>query len=36
MILKSVKIKRNAGLGAGVTVCLGMTIGKNFVIGVGR
>ncbi len=35
VILKSVKIKRNAWLGAGVTVCPGVTIGENSVIGAG-
>lgn len=35
IILKSVKIKRNAWLGAGVTVCPGVTIGENSVIGAG-
>ncbi|OPF52897.1 acetyltransferase [Clostridium baratii] len=35
VILKSVKIRRNAWLGAGVTVCPGVTIGENSVIGAG-
>ena len=35
VILKGVKIKRNAWLGAGVTVCPGVTIGENSVIGAG-
>ncbi|MNM60571.1 putative acetyltransferase [compost metagenome] len=35
VILKAVKIKRNAWLGAGVTVCPGVTIGENSVIGAG-
>ena len=35
VILKSVKIKRNAWLGAGVTICPGVTIGENSVIGAG-
>jgi acetyltransferase-like isoleucine patch superfamily enzyme len=35
VILKSVKIKRNAWIGAGVTVCPGVTIGENSVIGAG-
>ena len=35
VILKSVKIKHNAWLGAGVTVCPGVTIGENSVIGAG-
>ncbi|KMT22517.1 sugar O-acetyltransferase [Clostridium cylindrosporum] len=35
VILKSVKIKRNVWLGAGVTVCPGVTIGENSVIGAG-
>ncbi|MBN7576826.1 acetyltransferase [Clostridium sp. 2-1] len=35
VILRSVKIKRNAWLGAGVTVCPGVTIGENSVIGAG-
>lgn len=35
VILKTVKIKRNAWLGAGVTVCPGVTIGENSVIGAG-
>lgn len=35
VILKSVKIRRNAWIGAGVTVCPGVTIGENSVIGAG-
>lgn len=35
VILKSVKIKRNAWLGAGTIVCPGVTIGENSVIGAG-
>jgi len=35
VILKSVKIKRNAWIGAGVTVCPGVTIGENSIIGAG-
>lgn len=35
VILKSVKIIRNAWIGAGVTVCPGVTIGENSVIGAG-
>jgi len=35
VILRSVKIKRNAWLGAGVTVCPGVTIGENSVVGAG-
>ena len=35
VILKGVKIKHNAWLGAGVTVCPGVTIGENSVIGAG-
>ena len=35
VILKSVKIRRNAWLGAGVTVCPGVTIGENSIIGAG-
>jgi acetyltransferase-like isoleucine patch superfamily enzyme len=35
VILKSVKIKRNAWIGAGVTVCPGVTIGENSVVGAG-
>lgn len=35
VILKGIKIKRNAWLGAGVTVCPGVTIGENSVIGAG-
>lgn len=35
VILKPVKIKRNAWLGAGATVCPGVTIGENSVVGAG-
>jgi acetyltransferase-like isoleucine patch superfamily enzyme len=35
VILKSVKIKRNAWIGAGATICPGVTIGENSVIGAG-
>ncbi|MBY0754089.1 sugar O-acetyltransferase [Clostridium sardiniense] len=35
VILKSVKIRSNAWLGSGVTVCPGVTIGENSVIGAG-
>lgn len=33
--LKRVKIKRNAWIGAGATICPGVTIGENAVIGAG-
>jgi len=33
--LKSVKIRRNVWLEAGVTICPGVTIGENSVIGAG-
>lgn len=35
VILKSVKIKYNAWIGAGATICPGVTIGENSVIGAG-
>ncbi|MBM6839897.1 sugar O-acetyltransferase, partial [Clostridium saudiense] len=35
VILKSVKIKRNAWIGAGAIICPGVTIGENSVIGAG-
>lgn len=35
VILKSVKIKRNAWVGAGAVICPGVTIGENSVIGAG-
>ncbi len=35
VILKSVKIKCNAWIGAGATICPGVTIGENSVIGAG-
>ena len=35
VILKSVKIRRNAWIGAGATVCPGVTIGENSIIGAG-
>ena len=35
VIIKSVKIKHNAWIGAGAIICPGVTIGKNSVIGAG-
>lgn len=35
VIVRSVKIKRNAWIGAGATICPGVTIGENSVIGAG-
>lgn len=35
VILKKVKIKRNAWIGAGSVICPGVTIGENSVIGAG-
>jgi acetyltransferase-like isoleucine patch superfamily enzyme len=35
VILKRIKIKRNAWIGAGVTICPEVTIGENSVIGAG-
>ena len=35
VILKGVKIRRNAWIGAGVIICPGVTIGENSVIGAG-
>lgn len=35
VILKSVKVKRNAWIGAGAIICPGVTIGENSVIGAG-
>lgn len=35
VILKKVRIKRNAWIGAGSTICPGVTIGENCVIGAG-
>ena len=35
VILKSVKIKRNAWIGAGAIICPGITVGENSVIGAG-
>lgn len=35
VIIKSVKIKRNAWIGAGAIICPGVTVGENSVIGAG-
>ncbi|MGL4850586.1 MAG: DapH/DapD/GlmU-related protein [Clostridium sp.] len=35
VILKGVKVKRNVWIGAGATICPGVTIGENSIIGAG-